>query len=196
MSMANGNTTQDKRMAFKPRKSTTDNHPDAPEGKWEFVIPKGKCKVKVTQKGDPQLIIPHKLVEADDPKNESHQGSEVAQRVIFFDEADPERLKASNMSKDRLRALCKAVDVEFADVYPTEIENEHSFDNLIRALEGKGGTCWTVHTTRPMGDSNEMITDTEIRYREPGAGLVTKGADSDDDDRPGARKASKKGGKR
>jgi len=196
MTMSNG-TTQ--RLQFKPRKATLENRPDAPEGGWKFLIPKGSCKVTATSKGDPQLIIPHKLVEALDEKNDVFQGSQVAQRVIFFDEADPERLRASNMSKDRLRHLCTAVDVEFADVYPTEINDASSFDALIKALEGTQGTCWTVHTSRQM-DGGEMVTDTEIRYREPKAGLVTKGAaDDDNDERPSKMAAgskSKKGASR
>jgi hypothetical protein len=197
MAMANGTATQEKKLQFKPRKTSTEIQPDAPEGEWEFLIPKGKCKVLVTQAGDPRLIIPHKLEKAADEKNEAHQGSEVNQAVIIFDDEDAEKRRGANMMKGRLRALCEAVDVDFGEVYPTDVGDASAFDPLFRALEGKRGTCWTVHTTRVAG-SGETVTDTEIRYRKPGAGLVTKGADDDEgSERPGSKKApAKKGGRR
>jgi hypothetical protein len=196
MNMANGTQTQDKRIQFKPRKTSTEIIPDAPEGEWEFLIPKGKCKVTVTQKGDPRILVPHKLEKAADEKNEAFQGSEVQFSAIVFDDGDPEKRRGANMMKGRLRALCESVDVEFADLYPTEVNEAEDFDPLLRALEGKRGTCWTVHTKREAA-SGEMITETEIRYSKPGAGLVTKGADSDDDDRPSAKKGNaKKPGRR
>jgi hypothetical protein len=186
MTMANGTQTQDKRLQFKPRKSSKENIPDAPEGGWKFLIPKGKCKVTVTANGDPRLLITHKLVEALDEKNESHQGSEVTQSVIIFDDEDNEKRRGANMMKDRLRAMCEALEVDFGDVYPEEINSADDFIPLFKAIEGQSGTCWTVHTSR-QNASNETVTDTEIRYKEPGKGLVTKGADSDDDDRPGKK---------
>lgn len=186
MNMANGTQTTGGKIQFKPRKTSTEIVPDAPEGEWEFLIPKGKCKVVVTQKGDPRLIIPHKLEKAAEEKNETFNGSEVTQAVIVFDDEDNEKRRGANMMKGRLRALCEAVDVDFGETYPTEVEKVEDFDPLFRALEGKRGTCWTVHTTRT-AESGELITDTEIRYKKPGAGLVTKGAD-DDDDKPGKGK--------
>jgi hypothetical protein len=202
MAMANGTATQqEKKLQFKPRKTSTEIQPDAPEGEWTFLIPKGKCKGLVTQKGDPRLIIPHKLVEAADEKNEAHQGSEVNQSIIIFDDEDAEKRRGANMMKGRLRSLCEAVDVDFAEVYPTELTgNMSDFDGLFAALEGKKGTCWTVHTRRQGGNGDDVV-DTEIRYSKPGAGLVTKDVEDDDEEaeRPGAsaRKApAKKGGRR
>lgn len=193
--MANGQTTTEKKIQFKPRKTSTEIQPDAPEGEWEAMIPKGKCKVLVTQNGDPRLIIPHKLLKAEDEKNVSHQGAEVNQSVIIFDDEDPEKRRGANMMKGRLRALCEAVDVEFADVYPDEVSDASDFDKLFAALEGKKLTIWTVHTKR-QAQSGEEVTDTEIRYKKPGAGLVTKGAGGDeDDDRPGKKKPAAKGRK-
>ena len=184
----------DKKLQFKPRKSSTENIPDAPEGEWEALIPKGKCKVTVTQKLDPRLIIPFKLEKAEDEKNETFLGSEVSMSVIIFDDSDNEKRRGANMMKDRLRNLCNACDVDFGDVYPTDIESEEDFKPLFSALEGKRLTIWTIHTTR-QNDSGETITDTEIRFKKPGSGLVTKGADADDDDKPGKKKAAA-GGKR
>jgi hypothetical protein len=186
----------EKVLKFKPRKSSVENIPDAPEGEWEARIPKGKCKVLVTQKGDPRLIIPFKLEKAEDEKNESFQGSEVQMSVIIFDDADNEKRRGANMMKDRLRNLCNAVDVDFGDVYPTDIEDDTSFKPLFGALEGKTLTIWTVHTTR-QNESGETLTDTEIRFKKPGSGLVTKGAndDEDEDEKPGKKKAAAGGGR-
>jgi hypothetical protein len=185
----------DKKLAFKPRKSSTENIPDAPEGEWEARIPKGKCKTLVTQKGDPRLIIPFKLEKAEDEKNETFLGSEVSMSVIIFDDADNEKRRGANMMKDRLRSLCNAVDVDFGDVYPTSIESEEDFKPLYSALEGKTLTIWTIHTTRT-NDSGETITDTEIRFKKPGSGLVTKGAEGDEDEKPGKKKPAAKAGRR
>lgn len=203
--MSNGTTQQQTagRMKFKPRTSSLENHPDAPEGGWEFTIPKGKVRFSTTQKGDPQLVIPHKLTVAKEDKNESFQGTEVQQRIIFFDESTGEGKRNSNMQRDRLRQLCTAVGVEFADVYPTNIEDDSTpsrplpscFKPLADALEGTSGECWTVHRTSAMGNG-ETRTNTNINYKEPGAGLVTRGEESDDDDRPSKKAAAKKGGKR
>ena len=184
----------EKVLAFKPRKTSTEIVPDAPEGEWESRIPKGKCKVTVTQKGDPRLIIPFKLEKAADEKNEPFQGSEVSLSIIVFDEEDNEKRRGANMMKSRLRALCEAVDVEWEEVYPSEVKEPADFDPLFRALEGKTLTIWTMHTTRT-NESGETITDTEVRFKKPGAGLVTRGADSDDDDKPAKNGRSKTNGK-
>jgi hypothetical protein len=195
MVMANGTQTQEKKLQFKPRKSSTEIQPDAPEGEWESLIPKGKCKVLVTQKGDPRLIIPFKLEKAEDEKNEPFQGSEVSMSIIIFDDADPEKRRGANMMKGRLRALCEAADLDFGEVYPTEVNDASDFDPLFRALEGKRLTVWTVHTKRT-AESGEEVTDTEVRFKKPGAGLVTKGASDDDDERPGKKASAKKGARR
>lgn len=185
------NGTQEAKLQFKPRKTSSETRPDAPEGEWEAMIPKGKCKVLKTQAGDPRLIIPFKLVKAADEKNESFNGSEVSLSVIIFDDEDSTRIKAANMMKGRLRAACEWADADFAEVYPTEVSSGEDFAPLFQALEGHKGTVWTVHTTR-QAESGETITDTEVRFKKPGAGLVTKGADDDDnEDRPGRKPAGK-----
>jgi hypothetical protein len=193
MPMANGTATQQEgKLRFKPRKTSTEQIPDAPEGEWEALIPKGKCKFTVTQNGDPRIIIPFKLVKAEDEKNETYQNSEVNLQVIIFDDEDNEKRRAANMSKGRLRALCEACDIVFGDVYPSEVSTEHDFDKLFAAVEGKKVQVWTVHTTYT-NQSNETVQQTEIRFKEPGAGLVTKGVEADDDDgRPGKAKRTKR----
>jgi hypothetical protein len=188
---SNSATTSEKKIQFKPRKTSTEVQPDAPEGEWEALIPKGKCKVLVTQNGDPRLIIPHKLIKAEDEKNASHQGSEVNQAIIIFDDEDPEKRRGANMMKLRLRALCEAADVDFGQVYPSEVTEAADFDPLFGALEGKKVTCWTVHTKRT-AQSGEEVTDTEIRYKKPGAGLVNRDDSEDSDERPGKKKAAGK----
>jgi hypothetical protein len=196
MTMSNG--TQDKTLLYTPRKTSTEIKPDAPEGEWEFVIPKGKCLVKTTQAGDPRLIIPHKLVSASTEGNEGFAGAEVNQAIIIFDDNDAEKVKGANMFKRRCRSMCEAVGLDFGEVYPTELRGiRGEFDSFFAALEGKKGTCWTVNSTRKMA-SNEEVTDTEIRYSAPGAGLRPRAVEGgDDDERPGSRKpAGKKGGRR
>lgn len=188
--MANGTATQDKKLQFRPRTSSPELKPDAPEGGWDALIPRGKCKVTVTQKGDPRLIIPFQLEKAHEEKNEKFQKSEVQFTAIVFDDEDPERRRGANMMKGRLRALCEACEVDFAEVYPTTIESAEDFDKLFSAIEGKKLPIWTVHTKREV-ESGEMVTDTEIRFRKPGSGLVTKEVDGDDEERPGKHKARK-----
>ena len=157
MTMANGTATQEKKLAFKPRKTSTEIQPDAPEGEWQARIPKGKCKCLVTQKGDPRLIIPFKLEKAEDEKNESHEGSEVSLSIIVFDDEDPAKRRGANMMKSRLRALCEAVDVDWTEVYPTEVNDTSDFDALFSALEGKTLTVWTIHTKRANEQTGETI---------------------------------------
>jgi hypothetical protein len=199
MNMANGTQTHgngrggEKKLAFKPRKTSTEIKPDAPEGEWEALIPKGKCKMLVTKNGDPRLIIPFKLEHAADEKNESFQGSEVAHSIIIFDEDDATKRRGANMMKQRLRALCNALDIDVGHVYPEEVSSEEDFRPLFDALEGSKLTIWTTHSKR-LAESGEEITDTEVRFSKPGSGLVTKGND-DDDDHASSRKG-KKGSKR
>ena len=61
-----------------------------------------------------------------------------------------------------------------------------------KAIEGKDLTVWTVHNKR-QNDSGEEIVDTEVRFKEPGSGLVTKGADSDEMPPPPTQKLKAKG---
>lgn len=196
--MANGTAQQESRIKFKPRTTTHEVQPDAPEGEWQGRILKGKSKALVTQKGDPRVLFQIKLEKAEDEKNEKYQGAEVTNSILFFDDEDPERKRAANMMKSRLRALCEAVDVEYADVYPTDIRDDHpdkvfGFRKLFDALEGKTLHLWTRHNRRTQ-ESGEEVVDTEISFRAPGAGLVTRSEETDEDERPG-RKA-KKGARR
>ena len=186
----------EKVLQFKPRKSSHENIPDAPEGEWEARIPKGLCKVMVTQKGDPRLIIPFKLEKAADEKNVTYQGSQVQMSVIIFDDEDNEKRRGANMMKDRLRNLCNAIDVDFKEVYPEEIKDAGDFAALFHAIEGKTLTIWTQHSSRTT-ESGEVLVDTEIRFKKPGAGLVIKGTEKDDDDdRPGRGKGKANGKRR
>src|SRR5208282_839039 len=128
-------TTQEKKLSFKPRSSSAETRPDAPEGHWDFTIPKGGIKITKTQKEDPQISIQHKLTKAHDDKNEGFQGGVVTQRIIFFDDSDSTKVRGANAQKTRLRSLCEMVDVDYGEVYPTEIKDEDSFLPLIKALE-------------------------------------------------------------
>lgn len=190
MTMANGTQQQGQRIQFKPRKTSTERLPDAPEGEWEALIPKGKCKVLVTQNGDPRVIIPVKLVKAASEENESFQNSEVQFSVIIFDDDDTSKRRAANMMKDRLRQLCEAVEVEFGEVYPTEVSSDQDFAKMFGEIEGKKLTVWTVHNKR-RSDTGEEIVDTEVRFKQPGTGLVSAKSDDEDEDRPGKKPAAK-----
>ena len=193
--MANSASTQnskDKKRSWKPRKTSTEIKPDAPDDEWEDPIPKGKCKVLVTQKGDPRLVIPFKLVTANDEKNESHQGSEVSVSIIIFDDEDPEKRRGANMMKTRLRNLCNALDVDFGEVYPTEVNSEEDFDPLFAAIEGQKLTVWTVNSKRINESTGEEQTDTDVRFSKPGSGLATKGKDDEDEEDVKPAKNAKK----
>lgn len=195
MAMANG--TQ-QRLTLKPRKTVTTIQPDAPEGKWEALIPKGKCKIVQTaaeKGGDPGVMLVFKLQEADDEKNRSFQNSELFQRVYFYGADDADHRRAANMNLQFMRGLCEATDLDFADIYPTEIsEDGHELQELIEALEGKSVTIWTVHRKSKAGNGEEMI-NVDIRFKEPGAGLVSNDNAGDEEERPGKTKKAA-GGKR
>lgn len=185
------------KLKFKARKTSSENT-YVPQGEWEALIPKGKCRVSETGNGDPKLIIPFKLLTAAEEANEGHQGAEVPMSVVIFDDvSDPTKQRGANMMKDRLRGLCNAIDVDFGDVYPAEMDPEHKdgfggCGRLFNAIEGKKLTIWTVHSSRD--NNGETITDVEIRFKKPGSGLVTKAAEGGEEDRPAKRAAS--GGRR
>lgn len=197
MTMANGTQTHDsgeKKLAWKPRRNTTGVLPDAPVGEWEARVVKGKCKVTVTQKGDPRLLIPFKLEKAAEEENESFLGAEVVMSVIIFDEEDPERRRASNMMKGRLRNLCERLDIEFGDVYPEECSSPDDFKALFDAIEGGVCTIWTTHNKRT-NESGEEQVDTEIKFSKPGGGASAAHADEEEaeDDAPRGKAAAKHG---
>ena len=192
MNMANGTQTHDdKKLSWKPRKLSKEILPDAPEGEWEARIPKGKSKVTVTQKGDPRILISFKLEKAADEENEKFQGAEVTFSAIIFDEEDPDRRRASNMMKGRLRALCEWAGVELADVFPEECNSPEDFKALFDAVEGSTGTVWTVHSKRK-AESGEEMTDTEVRFSKPGGGAQAR-REEESDDRGSKKKTAKKG---
>jgi hypothetical protein len=193
--MANG--AQAQKIQFKPRKTVTEIQPDAPEGEWEVTIPKGRSKIFATapeKGGDPGINWEFKLLKAEDEKNESFQGSTINQRTTFYDQSDSARRKAANMQLQWMRGLCEACDVDFSEVYPESLESSDDLSPLIDALEGKSLTIWTVHRKSTTASGEEML-NVDIRFKKPGAGLVSKTEDDDDNDRPG-KKPAKKGGRR
>jgi hypothetical protein len=94
-----------------------------------------------------------------------------------------------------MRGLCEALDIDFGDVYPEELDSIDDLTPLIEAIEGKSVTIWTVHRKSVMASGEEMV-NVDIRFKAPGTGLVTKGDTEDDDERRGKGKGAKKGGRR
>ena len=188
MAMANGMHTQEKRIQFKKRATVTQILPDAPEGGWDAIIPKGSCQIS-EKNGDPVLSFKIKLVKAHEEANESSQGVELRQRITFYDPADHERKGAGSMNYRFARGLCKAVDADFEEVYPTTIESSDDLQKLAGAIEGTEFEMWTVH--RKSQFNGEDMVNVDVRFAKPGAGLVTKGADDEDEDRPGKKPAKK-----
>jgi hypothetical protein len=196
MVMANGQV-QGRKLNFKKRAISHENRPDAPEGHWEVLIPKGKCKADQTppDKGaDPFITIAFTLVKAHDEKNESFQNSQITQRLTFYDQADPDRRKAANANLRFAQGLAEACELELKDVFPDEVAEEQDLTDIIAKLEGKRFEIWTVHRESVMGNGEKTI-NVDIRFKEPGSGLRTQNsdADPDDEDRPGRRPAA--GGK-
>lgn len=151
--------------------------PDAPAGEWEVSIPRGKCKVQPTKEDHyPMLIVPIRLDKTDetDEVYEKALGAELSAMIVFFGD---EKARAARMSKLRLRQLCEAADVDL-DVVPKELEDpENDLEPLIRALEGKKFTAWTVLQTRK--DTGEVVT--ELRFQNPNKALTAAGDDDDED---------------
>lgn len=195
MQMANG--TAEPRLSFKPRKTTTEIRPDAPDGEWEFKIPKGKSKVKVTQKGDPMIVIGLKLVKAMDEKNEAHQGSEITFSFIVYDAEDAEKRRAANMHNARLLAFADNVDIDLTKCWPKELTGSvDDFQEFFDEIEGKSGTCWTKNGMERQ-QNGEETNRTEVLFKDPNkSGLAGQkalaSADSDDDDRPGKKNGNGK----
>ena len=154
----------EKKGTFRRRRVSAEIVRDVPEGEWKFLISKGTCRVTVTQAGDPRLLIPFQIEKIDE--NDGTLRGQVTLSVIVFDDEDSEKRHAANMMKSRLRGLCEAVNVDLAVSYPTEVSEASDFDPLFRALEGKRGTCWTVHR-KLQAQSGETITDVEARFSKP-----------------------------
>lgn len=188
-------SSSEKKMQY--RKVSFDVHeiaPDAPEGEWQVSIPRGKCKVQPTKEDHyPMLIVPVRLdgTEEDGEEFEKALGVELSSMIVFFGD---EKARAARLSKLRLRQLCEAADVDL-DVIPKELEDpENDLEPLIRALEGKKFTAWTVLRTRK--DTGEVVS--ELSFQNPNKPLTSNDADDEDDDeeeddRPSRKKrASKK----
>jgi len=198
MVMANGQTeSSSRKVEFRPRKFSHDDIPLAPEAKWMGRIVKGTCKATMTGDGDPKLSMPFKLEKADDPAHEKFQGMEIPFSVTLVDDANVKRTRAANFARGRLRTLCEAMDLEFAEVFPGEIKSLKDFDPFFRAVEGKLIELWTAENTF-RASSGEQVTNIEVRFSAPGAGLATKGDDEEEEEeteeeseRPG-RKPKKK----
>ena len=138
--------------------------PDAPAGEWEASIPRGKCKVQPTKEDHyPMLIVPIRLDKTDetDEAYEKALGAELSSMIVFFGD---EKAQCGLVCRElRLRQLCEAADVDL-DVIPKVIEDpENDLEPLIRALEGKKLTVWTVLTTRK--DTGEVVTDVRFQTR-------------------------------
>ena len=180
------------KLKFKPTKGAGAPLPTIPTGKWnDSVMPRGRFKVQATKEkpggggNHPMLLIPIKLGTADDDANESYQGAEEVMRVIFYSDDDGANAKASNINRSRLRALCEAVDVDYDEVYPNEINSEDDLDELIHSLEGKKiPELWTRVREGQM-PSGEVTMNVDFYFKEAGSGLAK--ADADDDDAPPAR---------
>jgi hypothetical protein len=195
--MANTQQTNQKKLEYKKVKFNVDEiAPDAPAGEWEASIPRGKCKVQPTKEDHyPMLIVPIRLDKTDetDEAYEKALGAELSSMIVFFGD---EKARAARMSKLRLRQLCEAADVDL-DVIPKVIEDpENDLEPLIRALEGKKLTVWTVLTTRK--DTGEVVTD--VRFQNPNKALASTTDDDDDDDddeddKPARGKARSSNGK-
>lgn len=197
MVMANGTQTHEKKIQFKPRKTVTEILPDAPEGGWDMLIPKGSVKLTQTaaeKGGDPVLNLAIKLVKAHEEANESYQGVSLRQRITFYDQTDTERRGAATMNYRFAKGLCDALELDFSDVYPSEITSSDDLLPFIAAIEGKPFEAWTVH--RKSEYNGETMVNIDVRFKKPGVGLVTKSAEDDDEERPGRKAAKGKGSRR
>ncbi len=191
----NGMQTAEKKLVFKKRSTVQKILPDAPEGGWDAIIPKGSCKI-LDRNGDPGINFEVQLVRAHEEANESSQKLSLRQRLTFYDPvAEPNRKGAANQQFRFLRGLCKAIDVNFEEVYPKEIGTSDDLLPLSAALEGKSFEMWTSH--RATEYNGEAMINVDIRFVKPGLSLVTKSSEDEeeDDERPG-RKTIRKAGRR
>lgn len=176
--------TQEAKIAFKPRTLAHEQRPDAPEGKWEMSIPKGKSRIVQTaaeKGGDPGLLIMVRLDKADDEKNESFQGSLLPIRLYFYDQENPEKRKGANMMLRNAMDLAEACELELKDVYPDEIRDVGDLQDILDKLEGKRFDGWTTHRRGSMPNGDPTL-NVDIRFKEPGTGLQTSRADADEEE--------------
>lgn len=191
MVMANGAGTQsrgEKKMQFKPvNYDVNEIAPDAPAGHWTKVsIPRGKIKIRATDDGFPQLIIPCRLDKTDeeDEKFQSALGTELATFVTFYDNSQGGF--AARQSKLTLRDLCDAADVDL-DTIPKKIEDEGDLADLINALEGKSFEAWTTHRTNK-GTGEVRVN---LQFHDPKGTLSAKKDDGDEEESEEERPAKK-----
>jgi hypothetical protein len=140
--------------------------PDAPAGEWHASIPRGKCKVQPTKEDHfPMIILPVRLdsTEEDDERFQKSLGTELSTFMVFGSKSP----RGERMAKLRIREICEALDVDL-DLIPKKLgeDPENELEPLIRALEGKKFTAWTVLQQRK--DTGETITD--LRFRNPNQG--------------------------
>lgn len=175
------------------RKVAFDVHeiaPDAPEGEWGVSIPRGKCKVQPTKEDRyPMLIVPIRLDKTDEDGEayEKALGVELSVMIVFFGDEKP---RAARLSKIRLRQLCEAADVDL-DVIPKELgdDPENELEPLIRELEGKKFSAWTVLQTRK--DTGEVTS--EVKFLDPHKTLASSrdGEDEEEEEEEGEEEERK-----
>ena len=185
--------TSGAKAAFRPTKSTSNIRQTTPTGKWlESAMPRERFRVTATRGNEPMLLIPIKLGRADDEANLSYEGAEETVRIVFYDDDDVGKVRASNINRFRLRALCEAADVDYDKTYPTWIEDEDDLGELIDALgDKKIPELWTTHRTSTMPSGEETVI-VDVRFRQPGADTMAHagnvGGESRKPRRPSAAK--------
>ena len=184
-----------KKMEYAPVEfDVGEIEPDAPEGEWKMMIPRGKCKVQPTREDHfPMVIIPVRL-EATEENGEDFEkalGTELSVFAVFGGKT-PQGVR---MNKVRVRQICEALDVDL-DVIPKKITDGDDLQPFIRAIEGKKFTGWTVIKTRT--DTGE--DNTEVRFLNP-KGVLKRAGDDDEDEEEGGgdepeEKPARKGAKK
>jgi hypothetical protein len=187
-------TNSTPKVKFKPRTTSPELQPDAPEGGWTARVVKGKSKVLTTKAGDPRLVMTLKLEKAHEDENEKFQGVEVQFAAIIYDDNDATKSRAANINKRDLRAFIEGCGGDFADVYPTSVASDEDFEPIIEACEGQTLDVWTVHDSYK-ANSGETVNQVKVQFRKPGsASLINK---DDEDETPAPRGAKgKKPGRR
>lgn len=186
--------TNGKQLKYKPTKSKGGIRPSIPPGKWlDSTMPREKFRADQTKNGEPMLVIPIKLGRADDDApegNASYKGAEESLRIVFYDDDAGDKTRAANFMRTTLRALCDAVDVNYDDVYPEEINSPEDFDPLIKALGGKEiPELWTTNREATMA-SGEKTINVDIRFTEPRQ-AASSSSEEEDDEHEGRRPAKK-----
>ncbi len=155
------------RLVFKRRRTVRNIGPDAPEGGWGAIIPKGSGKI-IDRNGDPGINFEVQLITAHEKANVSSQNNSLRQRITFYDPvAEPQRKGAANQQFRFVKALCIALDADFERVYPKEIASSDDLLPLVTAIENKPFTMWTTH--RLTEYNGEAMINVDIRFTKPDA---------------------------